>query len=299
METTRYIWMNGTLVAWSEAKIHVLTHSLHYGSAVFEGIRFYETKNGPAIFRLDDHLDRLFFSAGILEMKIPYDKTVLRDACIETVTKNNIPSGYIRPIAYFGYGKMGLDPDGAPVEVSIACWPWGKYLGPTAVTTMVSRYMRIHPDSSEMGAKISGHYANSIVATREAKRAGYQEAVLLDHRGNVAEGPGENIFMVKDGVIITPKADSILPGITRDSIIEIAEDMKMKVEERDISLDEFKHADECFFTGTAAEVTAIAKVDDVTISEGMGPITKKLQEVFLQTVAGEVPQYSKWLTPTR
>ena len=296
MEKTENIWMDGKLVAWEDAKIHVLTHTLHYGSGVFEGIRFYKTDKGPAIFRLHDHMARLFHSASTLEMKVPYSIKELEKAVVETVKANKITSGYIRPLVYYGYGKMGLYPHGAPVNVSIAVWPWGAYLGHDAVKVKVSSFVRVHPRSFVSEAKVCGSYVNSINASLEAKREGYGEALMLDYKGFVAEGPGENVFMVKDGTLITPSLGSILPGITRNSIIQIARDEGISAAEKNITVEELKSADEVFFTGTAAEVTAIFQIDNDQIGDGnAGPITDKLKKIYLDAVHGKVKKYDGWL----
>lgn len=296
MEKVPYIWMDGRLIKWDDAKIHVLTHALHYGSGVFEGIRFYDTQKGPAIFRLSDHLDRLFFSAKTLSMKIPYTKKELATASRLLIQKNKVREGYLRPIAYFGYGKMGLSPIGAPVNVALAAWPWGAYLGHDMVRVKISKFMRIHPKSSETKAKICGHYVNSILASLEARGAGCDEAILLDFEGNVAEGPGENIFMVKNDEIFTPKEGSILPGITRDSIKKLAKKFKMGFYEKKISVKELLKADELFFTGTAAEITGISHIDGTRIADGkMGKVTRRLREVYQEVVHGRMEEYAEWL----
>jgi len=295
METTEFIWMDGHLVPWNEAKIHVLSHSLHYGSAVFEGIRFYETEKGPAIFRLKEHVQRLFHSASVFNMKIPFSEQEIFDAIVDIVRVNNAKSGYIRPLIYFGYGKMGLGLEGAPVNISIACWPWGKYLGEKPVRVGTSKYMRIHPKTSVMSAKLSGHYSNSILAGEDAKANGFDEAILLDYQGNVAEGPGENIFIVKSDTIFTPALGAILPGITRDSIIKICQDLGYKVREIPMKLENIYEADEAFFTGTAAEVTSIDSLDNKKL-KGTGETTNKIKQAFLDIVSGKNNKYSDWLT---
>ncbi len=296
MEETKFIWMDGKLVPWKDAKVHVLVHTLHYGAGVFEGVRFYETDKGPAVFRLKEHIDRLFYSADTLKMKLPYSKGEFIEAVKGTIKKNNISSGYIRPICFFGYGKMGLNPKGAPVNCSIAVWPWGKYLGEAAVKIKTSKYCRIHPKSTHADAKICGHYVNSIFASIEVKDAGYDEALLLDYKGNIAEGPGENIFIVKDNKLITPPLGTILKGITRASVIQLAKDLGIKVEEKTLTLKEAYNADEAFFTGTAAEVTAIESIDDKKIGKkAPGPITIKLRDAFMDIVHGKTEKYKDWL----
>lgn len=297
MEETKYIWMDGKFVDWKDAKIHVLTHTLHYGLGVFEGIRFYDTPKGPAVFRLQDHTRRLFNGAKRCYMQVPFSEGEINKAICETIKKNSISAGYIRPIFYYGYGKMGLDPHGAPVNASIAVWPWGAYLGENAVKVMTSKFMRIHPDTTHADCKISGHYVNSIFASCEAKEKGFQEAILLDWKSNVAEGPGENIFVVKNNKLITPKLGNILQGITRKSIIEMAIDEGIEVDEIDVKVKDIYDADESFFTGTAAELTAIESLDGKKIGkEAPGPITKKLKALFMDVVKGKNKKYDSWLT---
>jgi len=297
MKETEFIWMDGKFVKWKDAKIHVLVHTLHYGAGVFEGIRCYETEQGAAVFRLKEHTDRLYHSAGTLKMKIPYPKDEFIEAVKETVRKNNVKAAYIRPICFFGYGKMGLNPKGAPVNCSIAVWPWGKYLGEGTVKVKTSKYIRIHPKSTHADAKICGHYVNSIFASVEVKDKGYDEALLLNSEGFVEEGPGENIFYAKDGKIYTPPLGNILPGITRSSIIQIAKDEGYKVIEKDLTLDELKDGDELWFTGTAAEVTGIKQLDDKVIGNGkIGPITSKFKDIFMDIVHGKNEKYKNWLS---
>ena len=297
MDETEQIWMDGKLVKWNEAKVHVLCHTLHYGAGVFEGIRFYETDKGPAVFRLKDHTDRLFRSAEAFEMEIPFSKEEINKATLETIKVNKVNAGYIRPIIFFGYGKMGLNPKGAPVNVSIAVWPWGAYLGEGAVKVKIPKIIRIHPGTTDPDAKKCGNYANSILASLEIKKEGYDEALLLDYKGNIAEGPGENIFCIKDGKIYTPPLGNVLPGITRKSVMQIAKDEGIEVEEKVITVEDVKNSDELFFTGTAAEVTAIKQVDDTTIGNGeIGPITSKLKKIFLDVVHGKNQKYIDWLS---
>ena len=297
MEATKYIWMDGKLVDWDDAKVHVLTHTLHYGMGVFEGIRFYETDNGPAVFKLQEHTKRLFNGAKRIFMDVPYTEEEFNKAIIETISKNEVKSGYIRPLLFYGYGKMGLDPHGAPIRASIAVWPWGTYLGEDAVKVKTSNFIRIHPKTTHAECKITGHYVNSIFASCEAKEKGYEEALLLDFSGNIAEGPGENLFIVKDNKVLTPKLGNILQGITRRSIMELAKDEGFEVLEKELKLDDIYDADEAFFTGTAAEVTVIESVDDKKIgTESPGPITKRIKKLFLDIVHGKVEKYSSWLT---
>ncbi len=299
MKETNYIWMDGKIIPWADAKIHVLTHSLHYGSAVFEGLRFYETEEGPAIFRLKEHTTRLFYSADTIKLRIPFSEDEINSAIIETVKVNEIKTGYIRPLAFFGYGKMGLRPTGSPVNLSIAVWPWDSYLGANPINVKISPYIRIHPQSTSMDAKITGNYVNSTFAGVDAVSQGYDEALLLDFEGNVAEGPGENIFIVKNDIIYTPPKGKILAGITRDSIMTIAEDFGYSVQEKVLKPEDVYDADEAFFTGTAAEVTAIASLDDHPMKFPTGPITKKLSDTFLSIVKGLNEKYKNWLTIVR
>ena len=296
MQETKYIWMDGKLIDWKQAKVHVLAHSLHYGSAVFEGIRFYETKKGSAVFRLNEHTDRLFNSAATFEMEIPFSKDEINKAIIETIKANEVKSGYIRPIIFFGYGVMGLNPTGAPVNVAIAVWPWGAYLGEKPVKIKISSFIRTHPETTNPNAKISGNYQNSIIANQEIKKQGYDEALLLDYNGNITEGPGENLFIIKDGKLITPPLGNILPGITRNSIITIAKDIGIQVEEREIKPKQVFDADEGFFTGTAAEVTAIHSVDENEFKESPGEITKKIRDIYFDIIHGKNERYINWLT---
>ena len=297
MDEVDKIWMDGKLVPWKDAKVHVLTHTLHYGLGVFEGIRFYETPKGPAVFRLKEHVDLLFDGAEKSFMKVPFSKEEISKAILETIKVNGTKAGYIRPIFFYGYGKMGLDPHGAPVNCSIAIWPWGSYLGDEAVKVKTSSFMRIHPKTTHAECKICGHYVNSIFASCEAKAEGYQEALLLDYEGNIAEGPGENFFIVKDGKILTPKLGNILQGITRKSIIQLAKDEGIEVEETTLTPEDMKNADEAFFTGTAAEVSPIASLDGKEIGDkAPGPITSKIKEKFLEIVHGKNPKYEDWLS---
>ncbi|MEI7511705.1 MAG: branched-chain amino acid transaminase [Candidatus Peregrinibacteria bacterium] len=296
MEKPPFIWFNGQIMPWADAKIHVITHSLHYGSAVFEGERFYKTgENETAIFRLADHTKRLFYSASVLKMDIPFSVEEINAVHIDLLAKNGLSSGYIRPLAFFGE-KMGLNPKGAPVETLIAAWGWGKYLADKPLSVKISKYIRIHPKSLITDAKVSGYYANSIFASQEIEGE-YDEALLLDFNGNVAEGPGENIFMVKNGEIFTPALGSILPGITRDSIMTIARDLGYRVTEKELSPDDLFTADELFFTGSAAEVSAIGTLDDRQISDGNeGKITKIIKTKYFDAVQGKAPEYEAWLT---
>ena len=292
------IWLDGKTVDFKGAQTHLLTHALHYGSGVFEGIRFYETDKGPAIFRLEDHLKRLFFSAESIEMKVLFSLDVWDQAVKDLIKTNELTSGYVRPLIYYGYGKMGLNPTGAKVNCVLMVWPWGAYLGKDVVKIKTSPFIRIHPQSCIQEAKVTGYYANSIMATLDAHKDGFDEALMLDYEGNVAEGPGENIFMVKDGVLVTPPPGNILAGLTRAATMEFAEkEFGVKTEERTITLDEIKQADEVFFTGTAAEITPIGQIDEAVIGKGeTGSLTEKIKNFYLDIVHGKQPSYEKWLT---
>lgn len=291
----KLIWTDGKFIPLEKAKVAILSHSLHYGSAVFEGVRCYETSAGPAVFRLKEHVDRLFHSAEVMGMKIPYAKKEIIDATKELVRKNKLKECYIRPLVFYGE-KMGLMPLGAPLHVAIAAWPWGKYLAKDSIAVKIASLMRIHPKSSQMSAKVSGHYANSIVAALEAKKAGYDEALLLDWQGNIAEGPGENIFFVKGNVLYTPKKESILPGITRDSIMALARDLGYAVVEENIKPQQLKTFEEAFFVGTAVEVNAIGKIDKIFFGDGKeGEKTKIIKEAYVRIIRGENKKYKKWL----
>lgn len=297
-----HIWYDGKLVPWRDANTHVLTHSLHYGLAVFEGVRAYKTVHGTAIFRLKEHTERLFNSAHIYMMKIPYTRDQIMEAQKEVVRANKLESCYIRPIAFYGSEKMGVSPKGATVHVAIAAWPWGAYLGEEAIEKGIrvktSSFARHHVNVSMCRAKYSGTYANSILANLEATEHGYDEGLLLDVDGFVAEGSGENLFMVKNGELYEPELTSALIGITRDSVISLATEMGYKVSARRITRDDLYVADEAFFTGTAAEVTPIRELDGRTIGAGRrGPITACIQKAFFDCVDGKVEARREWLTP--
>lgn len=298
MQSTKFIWQQGKLIPWDMAKIHVLSHGLHYGSAVFEGLRFYDTEKGPAIFKLTEHIERFFYSAKQLAMNIPYSKEHLCDAIVKTVAANEISSGYIRPLVYYGYGSMTLVPDpNTPVEVMIACWAWGKYLASNAIELATSQFIRIHPRSTVANAKISGHYVNSILASLAVKNTPYHEALLLDAESYVAEASSANIFIVKDATIITPPTGAILEGITRDIIIQIADHLNLPLIQKKITLDDIYEADEAFLSGTAVEITPIRTVDDRIIGkENVYPITQKIQDFFQIIVQGKQPEFEKSLT---
>jgi len=301
IQKTEKIWMDGRFVDWDDANVHILTHTLHYGLGVFEGIRCYDTKKGPAIFRLDEHIERLFSSAHIFLMEIPFSEKEIKDAIIRTVKVNKIRECYIRPLAYIGYGAMGLYPKENPVNVSIAVWPWGAYLGDEGlnegIRVKTSSFIRNHVNANMTRGKVCGYYVNSQLAKKEAIAGGYDEAVLLDTEGYVSEGSGENIFIVRKGKMKTTPLTSILEGITRNSIMQIAHDNKIKVTEERFTRDELYISDEAFFTGTAAEVTPIREVDGRVIGAGKpGVITKKLQSVFFDVVKGRNKKYESWLT---
>lgn len=297
METTKYIWMNGDFVPWEEAKIHILTHTLHYGAGAFEGVRAYQADKGTAIFRLKEHTDRLFYSAQALGIKVPYSKDQLNEAQLELLRKNELKQGYLRPIIYLGYGKMGLNPAGVPVDAAIAAWPWGAYLPHDMVDLKISSFIRIHPRSTVADAKICGHYVNSIFAVRELQGTKYHEALLLDFEGNIAEGPGENLFILKNGTLLTPKLGTILKGITRHSVMEIANHLGIEAVEKTLKPEDAYGADEAFFTGTAAEITPIRSIDDHVLGGGkLGPVTTKIKETFLAAVHGKVPEFERWLS---
>ena len=299
IEKTDLIWMDGELVPWDEARVHVLVHGLHYGSGVFEGIRTYAAVDGPAVFRLTDHIQRLLDSAKLLMMQVPFSRDELVEACKLTVRENKMESCYVRPLAYLGYGEIGLNPLPCPVNVSIAVWPWGAYLGEESleagVRVKVSSWRRMDPNVNPVAAKGTGIYINSSLAKVEAVQSGYDEAVLLNTHGQVAECTGENIFIVKDGILITPPLSSgALGGFTRDSIMTIARDAGVPVEERILHRHDLYLADEAFLTGTAAEVVPIREVDGRIIGP-RGPITQQLQSTYLDAVRGKVERYKDWL----
>jgi branched-chain amino acid aminotransferase len=293
-----FIWKNGTMMPFENAQTHVLTHGLHYGSAVFEGIRFYNTDNGPAIFKLKEHIERLFYSAAQLNMQIPYTVRQVCDACVDTIKENNIQAGYIRPLAYFGAGSLKVVPaDDLPTDIIVAVWPWGDYLAAKMVDIATSPYIRIHPKSTVANAKISGHYVNSMLAGLAIKGTKYHEALLLDADGYVAEGSAENIFIVKDGKITTPPVGTILEGITRQTVMDIAAACDIPYEERKFRKEEILTADEAFFSGTAVEITPIHSLDDTVIADGkVGPISQKIQQMYLDVVHGRVAEFKNALT---
>jgi branched-chain amino acid aminotransferase len=295
------IWMDGELIPWRDATVHILTHTLHYGLGVFEGVRAYKTDQGTAIFRLQDHTERLFRSAHIMGMRLPFDRETLNEAQKVVVQKNDLASAYIRPIVFYGSEGMGLHAGNLRVHVAVASWEWGAYLGDEGLTKGIrvktSSFSRHHVNSTMCKAKANGHYYNSILALQEVAQAGYDEALLLDLEGFVAEGSGENIFIVRGGKILTPDLTSALEGITRDTILQLIAELGLEVQEKRITRDEIYIADEAFFTGTAAEVTPIRELDDRTIGRGeRGPVTERLQTLYFDTVHGRRDQHQYWLT---
>jgi branched-chain amino acid aminotransferase len=296
------IWWNGKFVPYADARTHVLSHVLHYGTGVFEGIRAYRTPTGVAVFRLKEHVDRLFHSAGCYRIPMPVTKEQVIEGCRAVVRENRLEECYIRPLAFLGHGNLGVYSRTNPTEVIVAAYPWGAYLGPDAlekgIRVTVSSWTRLHHASFPTTAKGSGQYLNSVLAVREARDKGFEEAVLLDRQGNVAEGSGENLFLVRDGVLATPGIDSsILPGITRDSVLRLAKEMGIPTEIRSISRGELIGADELFFTGTAAEVSPIREVDGYVVGAGRrGPVTERIQKAFFRAVHGEDPSKADWLT---
>jgi branched-chain amino acid aminotransferase len=305
VEPTELIWMNGEFIAWEDAKVHVLTHGLHYGTGVFEGVRCYDTEVGPAVYRNVEHIQRLLRSAELYYMPVPFDAATLRTATLELIARNNLRSCYIRPLIFRGYGPMGLNPLDSPVEVSIACWEWGAYLGEDAkergVRARVSSWRRIGDQSLIPQAKASGQYLNSVLAKIESVQTGYEEAILLDDDGYVCEGTGENIYVVRDGVIHTPGMhNSILEGIARNSVLQIARDLGVEVRERSIARSELYVADEVFLSGTAAELAPVSEIDDHRIGSGRrGEITATIQRIFEDSLYGRSERYRDWLDPVQ
>ncbi len=297
-----YIWMNGGLVKWDEAKIHVLSHVVHYGSSIFEGMRVYKTEDGPAAFRLNEHTNRLFDSAKIYRMEIPFTPEQINEAILELVDINGLEACYVRPVVYRGYDSLGVDPANCPIEISIAVWPWGKYLGPEAlengVSVCVSSWNRFAPNTLPAMAKSGANYANGQLIKLEALRHGYVEGICLDAFGHVSEGSGENLFLVRDGVIWTPSmGSSVLAGITRDSVIKIARDLGYEVREETIPREMLYIADEVFFSGSAAEITPISQIDQLQVGTGKrGPITERLQTAFFEYLEGRAEDKFNWLT---
>ena len=302
MEKEKKIWLDGKFVPWDKAQVHILTHSLHYGLGVFEGIRCYRCSDGrSAVFRLEEHVERLFNSAHAMQLKIPFTRKQILEACCQTLKVNNMKEGYIRPLVFIGDGVMGVHPQDNPIRLSIIAWKWGAYLGDEGlkkgIRAKVSSYTRHHVNVMMTKTKTCGNYVNSILAKREVTRDGYDEAVMLDTEGYVSEASGENIFIVQKGKIKTPTLTSILPGITRDSVLTIARDQGLEVKEERFTRDELYLADEAFFSGTAAEITPIREVDNRTIGLGRpGPITLKIQGIFFRAVKGDEDRYRAWLT---
>jgi branched-chain amino acid aminotransferase len=303
VEKTERVWHNGRLIAWEDANVHILTHTLHYGLGVFEGIRCYRSDDGAGnVFRLKEHVTRLFDSARIVEIAMPYELDAIETAILDTLRANHMSEGYIRPLVYLGAGAMGLLPKDNPTQVAIIVWPWGAYLGEEGlergIRAKVSSYARHHPNVSLTKSKTCGDYVNSILAKREVTRLGYDEAIMLDTNGLVAECSGENIFIVRRGVLKTPPLVSVLEGITRDSVIRIARDKGIEVVEQSITRDEVYCAEEMFLTGTAAEITPVREVDDRKIGAGArGPLTRTIQSTFFDAVKGRDRKYESWLTP--
>jgi branched-chain amino acid aminotransferase len=297
------IWQDGDFVDWDDATVHVLTHALHYGTGIFEGVRCYDTENGPAIFRWDEHLDRFYQSAKPYDMEVPFSREELTEATLELLRREELRSCYIRPVAFYGYGSLGVSPKENPVDTAIAAWPWGTYLGEEAlergVEVMISSWRKYASSQIPTNAKTTGLYVNSLLAGEEARRNGYTEAIVLNKEGQVAEGPGENLFLVRDGEIYTPGlSQSILDGVTRNTVIELARERGYTVyDQASISRGELNTADELFFTGTAAEVTPIRKVDNVTIGDGSrGPVTEELQQAFFDLVERRTDAHEEWFT---
>ncbi len=304
LQATEKIWIDGAFVPWNDAKVHVLTHTLHYGTGVFEGIRCYKTESGPAVFRLQEHVDRFFGSMHILQMECPFTRQQVSEAILETIRVNKIDACYIRPLAFIGYGAMGVFPKDNPVSVIVAVWPWGSYLGDegmkNGIRVKISSFTRPHINATMVRAKTVANYANSLLAKREALKDGYDEALLLDTDGYVAEGSGENLFMVRNNVIKTPPLTAILEGITRDTVMRLAGERGLRLVEERFTRDELYLADEAFFTGTAAEITPIREVDNRKIGKGTpGPVTKQLQSAFFDIVLGRDKKHAAWLAPVK
>jgi branched-chain amino acid aminotransferase len=297
------VWMDGDMVDWGDAKVHVLSHAMHYGSGVFEGIRCYETARGSAVWHLDEHLKRLFRSAKLYHLDIPFSAEALSEAVKETIRANELSACYIRPLVFRGYGEMGVNPLSAPVNVVIAVWPWGAYLGEQGleqgVRVKISSWRRNDQNSLPAAAKATGQYINGVLAKIEAIKAGYDEAIMLNQMGYITDGTGENVFVVRQGVLLTPPTQSgCLDGITRATVMSMAGDLGYEVREENLVRTDLYHADEAFFTGTAAEVTPVREVDDRVVGEGTrGPITKEIQGTFFAATKGEIEQYASWLAP--
>lgn len=297
MKKADWIWFDNKMVPWQDATTHVLSHTLHYGGGAFEGIRFYKTPNGSAIFRLKEHVERLFYSCSILGLELNYSKLEIETAIKETIVKNKLSEGYIRPLAFWGEGNLRIISNDLPVHLIIATWPLGNYLPCDCVDVKVSDFIRIHPNSTVTDAKLCGHYVNSIISSLNLKNTKYHESLLLDYAGNIAEGPGENFFCVIDEVLLTPKLGNILPGITRATIIEMATNLGFKVKEINLSLEHALIADEAFFTGTAVEVTPLRSLNDVIFYDGkIGPVTKLLRDTYFDAIQGKSTEYRHYLS---
>ena len=299
-DQSQWLWMNGEVIRWQDATVHVSSHALHYGTGVFEGMRCYKTPKGPAVFRLAEHIDRLFASAAVYEMPIPYSRDDLHAAVHETVQRNGFESCYIRPVCFYGSSVLSVHPRSCPVEVAVFAWPWGKYLGDAedGVRVTVSKWVRLHSSMLPTTAKACGQYLNSLLANREAAAKGFDEAILLDSEGFISEGSGENLFIVRDGRVVTNDEDSsILLGITRDAVITIARDLGYEVDIRKLEIGDLLGADEAFFTGTATEVMPIREVDGQLIGNGLqGPVTRGIRQAFSAAATGENPRYDDWLS---
>jgi branched-chain amino acid aminotransferase len=294
---TKFIWMNGEFIEWDKANVHVLSHTLHYGAGVFEGIRCYKTDRGPAIFRLKEHVDRLLYSINVLKMPFSYTQHEVCEIIQSVVRENQLEEGYIRPLVFYGYGSLKVDPTGNPVDFAVACWPWAQYLASPLVDVKTSEYIRIHPKSTVVDAKLCGHYLNSILGTLALQGTPYHEVLFLDEKDFISEGSGENFFMVKEGKIFTPKLDTILAGITRDTIISLAHQLDLQVIEAHITLEEAYEADEAFFTGTAVEITPIRSIDDHIIGNGeIGKISSMMKDTYANIVRGRKPDMEDYLT---
>jgi len=297
MDFGAHVWRNGQLIKSEDAKTSLINHALHYGSGVFEGIRCYKTERGTAVFRLKEHMERLQYSGSVLEIKMPHSVQDPCQATLELLKANNLESGYIRPVACFGEGKMGLNPHGADIDVFIAAWAWGKYLSDDPITVGTSPWIRIHPKSLQADAKINGHYVNSIMSSQWAHNNNYQEALLLDYKGNLAEGPGENLFIIKDGEMFTPELGTILNGITRATIMELSEkELGIKTIQKTLTPADLLNADEAFFTGTAAEVTILKSIDGNQIGTQANEISGQLKQLYADVVEGRVEKYNDWLS---
>ncbi len=302
---TETIWMNGRMVAWDDARVHIMTHAMHYASAVFEGIRAYDSEAGPAVFRLDEHLERLMFSARVYRMEVPFTPKQLHDVCVELVNVNRLGDCYVRPLIYRGYENIGVNPFGNPIEVAIAAYPWGQYLGPDAlskgVAVKISSWQRMAPNTLPAMAKSSANYMNSQLSKMEAIVDGYAEAISLDTSGYVSEGSGQNVFAVIKGEVLTPPVhNSLLAGITRSTILTLARELGYPVREATLPREMLYAAEELFFTGTAVEVSPIGSIDRITVGNGgRGPVTKALQDAFFAAVRGQNPKHRDWLTPCR